>query len=154
MTLGLFEKAVLADGFLAPVVEKVYTARPSPALSIPGSQRWPSADRSSISGSEEMVHDISRQALPSGLRPTAADRPDIAQPVAERDIPHQPWRAMALIVAVLTNTCSKAFLFDAFRRTGSACAVIKAFRQKKTSVSAAAEHGTEPRRTGVGRTGA
>jgi hypothetical protein len=56
---------------------------------------------SSISSSEEIVHDISRPALPSGLRPTAADRPGIAQPVPERDIPHQPWRTMALIVAVL-----------------------------------------------------
>jgi len=56
---------------------------------------------SSISSSEEIVHDISRQALPSGLRPTAADRPGIAQPVPERDIPQQPWRTMALIVTVL-----------------------------------------------------
>ena len=56
---------------------------------------------SSISSSEEMVHDISRQARPSGLRPTAADRPGIAQPVPERDIPHQPWRTMGLIVIVL-----------------------------------------------------
>jgi hypothetical protein len=56
---------------------------------------------SSISSSEEIIHDTSRQALPSGLRPTAADRPGIAQPVPERDIPEQPWRAMALIVTVL-----------------------------------------------------
>jgi hypothetical protein len=49
---------------------------------------------SSISSSEEIVHDISR-------RPTAADRPGVAQPVPERDIPRQPWRTMALIVTVL-----------------------------------------------------
>jgi hypothetical protein len=56
---------------------------------------------SSISSSEEIVHDTSRQALASGLRPTASDRPGIAQPVPERDIPEQPWRTMALIVTVL-----------------------------------------------------
>ncbi len=32
MTLGLFEKAVLADGFLAPVVEKVFDGRGVPGL--------------------------------------------------------------------------------------------------------------------------
>jgi alginate O-acetyltransferase complex protein AlgI len=32
MTLGLFEKAVLADGFLAPVVEKVYDGRAVPGF--------------------------------------------------------------------------------------------------------------------------
>jgi hypothetical protein len=47
------------------------------------------------------VHDIGRHALPSGLRRTAADRPGVAQPVPERDIPDQPWRAMALTVLVL-----------------------------------------------------
>lgn len=56
---------------------------------------------SSISSSEEIVQDAIRQALPSGLRLTAADRPGMAQPVPERDIPEQPWRAMALIVMVL-----------------------------------------------------
>jgi len=55
---------------------------------------------SSISSSEEIVHDT-RHALPSGLRLTAADRPGIAQPVPERDIPPQPWRTMALSVTVL-----------------------------------------------------
>ncbi len=40
-------------------------------------------------------------SLPSGLRLTAADRPGIAQPVPERDIPDQPWRTIALTVAVL-----------------------------------------------------
>ncbi|MCU1248030.1 MAG: hypothetical protein JWQ49_1059 [Edaphobacter sp.] len=56
---------------------------------------------SSISSSEDIGRDTSRHALPSGLRHTAADRPGIAQPVPERDIPDQPWRAMALIVMVL-----------------------------------------------------
>ena len=55
---------------------------------------------SSISSSEEIVHDA-RHGVPSGLRLTAADRPGMAQPVPERDIPQQPWRAMALVVIVL-----------------------------------------------------
>jgi hypothetical protein len=49
---------------------------------------------SSISSSEEIVHE-------TGRRRTAADRPGVAQPVPERDIPEQPWRTMALVVAVL-----------------------------------------------------
>ena len=56
---------------------------------------------SSISSSEEIVQDAIRHALPSGLRLTAADRPGMAQPVPERDIPERPWRAMALVVTVL-----------------------------------------------------
>jgi hypothetical protein len=56
---------------------------------------------SSISSSEETIRDAVQQALPSGLRLTAADRPGMAQPVPERDIPEQPWRTMALIVMVL-----------------------------------------------------
>lgn len=55
---------------------------------------------SSISSSEAIVHDV-RDALPSGLRLTAADRPGMAQPVPERDIPDQPWRVMALAAMVL-----------------------------------------------------
>ncbi|NYF50267.1 hypothetical protein [Tunturiibacter gelidoferens] len=55
---------------------------------------------SSISSSS-VVHDIVREPLPSGLRLTAADRPGVAQPVPERDIPDQPWRAMSLVVLVL-----------------------------------------------------
>jgi hypothetical protein len=55
---------------------------------------------SSISSSEEIVRET-RHDLPSGLRLTAADRPGMAQPVPERDIPQQPWRAMALAVAIL-----------------------------------------------------
>jgi hypothetical protein len=56
---------------------------------------------SSISSSEEIGRDAGRHALPSDLRLTAADRPGIAQPVPERDIPDQPWRAIALIVMIL-----------------------------------------------------
>jgi hypothetical protein len=55
---------------------------------------------SSISSFEEIVHET-RHDLPSGLRLTAADRPGMAQPVPERDIPQQPWRAMALAVTIL-----------------------------------------------------
>jgi hypothetical protein len=55
---------------------------------------------SSISSSEETVHQ-KQDALPSGLRLTAADRPGMAQPVPERDIPQQPWGAMAIAVTVL-----------------------------------------------------
>jgi hypothetical protein len=56
---------------------------------------------SSISSSEEIVRDVSRETLPSGLRLTASDRPGVAQPVPERDIPNQPWRAMSLVVLAL-----------------------------------------------------
>jgi hypothetical protein len=55
---------------------------------------------SSISSSEEIVQET-LHALPSGLRLTAADRPGMAQPVPERDIPNQPWGAIALVVMVL-----------------------------------------------------
>jgi len=56
---------------------------------------------SSISSSEQIGADTSRQTLPSGLRLTAADRPGVAQPVPERDIPDQPWRGISLVVLVL-----------------------------------------------------
>jgi hypothetical protein len=56
---------------------------------------------SSISSSEEIVHDTRHATLPSDLRLTAADRPGMAQPVPERDIPQQPWRTIALAVTVL-----------------------------------------------------
>jgi hypothetical protein len=54
--------------------------------------------RSSISSSER-----GGAALASGLRLTAADRPGVAQPVPERDVPPQPWPKIllgALLVAV------------------------------------------------------
>ena len=53
------------------------------------------------SSEEASVHGAETHALPSGLRLTAADRPGMAQPVPERDIPDQPWRAMTLTVLVL-----------------------------------------------------
>jgi hypothetical protein len=36
-----------------------------------------------------------------GLRLTAADRPGVAQPVPERDIPHQPWGRISVVVLIL-----------------------------------------------------
>ncbi len=39
--------------------------------------------------------------LPHGLRLTAADRPGVAQPVPERDVPAQPWRPISIAVLVL-----------------------------------------------------
>lgn len=56
---------------------------------------------SSISSSSDIGQDPSRNAMPSGLRLTAADRPGVAQPVPERDIPGQPWRTMSLVVLLL-----------------------------------------------------
>jgi hypothetical protein len=53
-----------------------------------------------ISSSEEIIHQ-KPPALPSGLRLTAADRPGMAQPVPERNIPQQPWRPMAITVTIL-----------------------------------------------------
>jgi hypothetical protein len=41
------------------------------------------------------------ERLPMGLRLTAADRPGVAQPVPERDIPHQPWGRISLVVLIL-----------------------------------------------------
>ena len=40
-------------------------------------------------------------APPPGLRLTASDRPGVAQPVPERDIPEQPWRGVFLAALVL-----------------------------------------------------
>ena len=56
---------------------------------------------SSTSNSEHGAGATSHQALPSGLRLTAADRPGVAQPVPERDVPQQPWGRISLIVLVL-----------------------------------------------------
>jgi hypothetical protein len=52
---------------------------------------------SSISSSDLLVIDVPL----SLVRLTAADRPGVAQPVPERDIPVQPWRAIWLGAAVL-----------------------------------------------------
>lgn len=40
--------------------------------------------------------------LAPGLRLTASDRPGMAQPVPERDVPRHPWARIALIVALFT----------------------------------------------------
>jgi hypothetical protein len=55
----------------------------------------------SSTSSSDVVQDVDHHGLPSGLRLTAADRPGVAQPVPERDIPNQPWRTMSLVVLVL-----------------------------------------------------
>lgn len=39
--------------------------------------------------------------LPQGLRLTASDRPGVAQPVPERDVPVQPWGRVLLIAGLL-----------------------------------------------------
>ncbi len=68
---------------------------------------------SSISSSESIVHGRSYgttgQPLPSGLRPTAADRPGVAQPVPERDIPDQPWRGISIAVLILVVLLTSAW---------------------------------------------
>src|SRR5271170_1395046 len=56
---------------------------------------------SSTSSSSNMPPPASHEALPMGLRLTAADRPGVAQPVPERDIPHQPWGRISLVVLSL-----------------------------------------------------
>jgi hypothetical protein len=56
---------------------------------------------SSTSSSEEIGLDTSLLTVPEVPRLTAADRPGVAQPVPERDIPNQPWRTMTLVVLVL-----------------------------------------------------
>ena len=55
---------------------------------------------SSISNSE-LVETAERHTSSSSLRLTAADRPGVAQPVPERDIPPQPWRTMGFTVLAL-----------------------------------------------------
>jgi hypothetical protein len=64
---------------------------------------------SSTSSSEDIGRNAGRHALPSGLRLTAADRPGVAQPVPERDIPNHPWGAMAVIVMALVIVLTSAW---------------------------------------------
>ena len=53
---------------------------------------------SSISSSDPAVAALSAEsARPGFVRLTAADRPGVAQPVPERDIPPQPWGRIALL---------------------------------------------------------
>ena len=63
---------------------------------------------SSISSSEQVVNGVSER-MPAGLRLTAADRPGVAQPVPERDIPEQPWRAISLVPLVLVVLLTAAW---------------------------------------------
>lgn len=44
---------------------------------------------------------MSTEKLGAGLRLTASDRPGIAQPVPERDIPSQPWARILVVATVL-----------------------------------------------------
>ena len=55
----------------------------------------------SSTSSSNVVTQRSHNSLPSGLRLTAADRPGVAQPVPERDLPDQPWRAISLTVLII-----------------------------------------------------
>jgi hypothetical protein len=65
---------------------------------------------SSISSSEALLERPPRAPAPTlGLRLTAADRPGVAQPVPERDIPNQPWRAISLAVLVIVAALTGAW---------------------------------------------
>ena len=55
----------------------------------------------SFISSSEQVSEGKSERMPSGLRLTAADRPGVAQPVPERDIPEQPWRTISLVTLAL-----------------------------------------------------
>jgi len=59
-----------------------------------------------ISSSSTMPPPTTHEALPKGLRLTAADRPGMAQPVPERDIPDQPWGRISLVVLILVLVLS------------------------------------------------
>jgi hypothetical protein len=71
---------------------------------------------SSISSSELRLSRSSRETIP-GLRLTAADRPGVAQPVPERDIPNLPWKQMLLMVAILTSLLTAVWEWQ-MRRQG------------------------------------
>jgi hypothetical protein len=64
---------------------------------------------SSTSSSDGVVDRPARHAPAPGLRQTAADRPGVAQPVPERDIPSRPWRAISLAVLVITAALTSAW---------------------------------------------
>ena len=51
--------------------------------------------------SMERIAGTTREPLATGLRLTASDRPGVAQPVPERDIPAQPWRPVALAASAM-----------------------------------------------------
>ena len=56
---------------------------------------------SSISSSDTVAPDALLRIRPGFVRLTASDRPGVAQPVPERDIPVQPWRAIWIGAAIL-----------------------------------------------------
>jgi len=69
---------------------------------------------SSISSSEDRPEpgqgpNAHHGPLAPGLRLTASDRPGIAQPVPERDVPPHPWARMALIVLLLVAVVTVAW---------------------------------------------
>jgi len=64
---------------------------------------------SSTSSFEVILERPARHAPPPGLRLTAADRPGVAQPVPERDIPAQPWRTVSLAVLVIVAALTGAW---------------------------------------------
>ena|GEM_PF-3586665 len=51
--------------------------------------------------SMERASATTREPFATGFRLTAADRPGVAQPVPERDIPAQPWRPIALAATLM-----------------------------------------------------
>ena len=56
---------------------------------------------SSTSSSELLRPELRESERPGFVRLTAADRPGVAQPVPERDIPLQPWGRIALGAVLL-----------------------------------------------------
>ncbi len=58
----------------------------------------PSSTSSSDPGFTRHIH---HEPLAPGLRLTASDRPGVAQPVPERDVPPQPWAKIAIVVLIL-----------------------------------------------------
>jgi hypothetical protein len=64
---------------------------------------------SSISSSDTIAPDALLRIRPGFVRLTASDRPGVAQPVPERDIPVQPWRVIWIGAAVLALLASGAW---------------------------------------------
>lgn len=78
----------------------------------------PSSTSSSDPGSGEAVEpgqgpNAHHGPLAPGLRLTASDRPGIAQPVPERDVPPLAWGRIALIVAVVVAALTVGWEFHA-----------------------------------------
>lgn len=73
--------------------------------SISSSERTAAADRDPGFDRTRLHH----APLSPGLRLTASDRPGVAQPVPQRDIPARPWPAMAAVVLVLVTLLGGAW---------------------------------------------